>query len=83
MVPCPTRDAFGGCCLHGVFDNQAFREAWLASLGWRPPPSEAPSPPWSAELDRLADVVEASLDMAALDRIIWARQPLYKGLARR
>jgi adenosylcobyric acid synthase len=62
--------AVWGCYLHGAFADDGLRGAWLASLraghsargGW-----EAHL---DAELDRLADAVEAALHMAALDRLI-------------
>ena len=57
-----------GTYLHGLFDNDALRHAWLHSLGW----SE------SGELfdrhlayNRLADHIQANVDMAALEQIIW------------
>jgi adenosylcobyric acid synthase len=58
-----------GCYLHGIFDNDVFRRAWLASLGLG---NETCSPGFALDdaLDRLADVVEETLDMHCLDRII-------------
>jgi adenosylcobyric acid synthase len=68
-----------GCYMHGLFANDAFRRAWLASLdGGRA--RSAPSPTSRGvqdALDRLARVVEESLDMAALERII--REPIEPG----
>jgi adenosylcobyric acid synthase len=61
-----------GTHLHGLFRNDAFRRAWLASLGWRPAPGQdaRPARRGPAAYDHLADVLEANLDMARLDRII-------------
>lgn len=61
-----------GCYLHGLFDNPGFRAAWLSSLGW----SEAGSARhWSesieAAFDRLADEIEAVVDMPRLEQILW------------
>jgi adenosylcobyric acid synthase len=59
-----------GCYLHGAFQDPALRGAWLDSL--RTGVTAATS--WTAhidgELDRLADAVEAALDMAAVDRLL-------------
>ncbi|MDP2948877.1 MAG: cobyric acid synthase [Chloroflexota bacterium] len=61
-----------GCYLHGLFENEALRRAWLASLGWRGPNASGRRPAHlDASLDRLADVVEASLDMRRLEAIVW------------
>ncbi len=57
-----------GCYLHGLFANPALRRAWLASLGWEG--AEAPPAALADPFDRLADVVEAALDMPLLDTII-------------
>lgn len=61
-----------GTYLHGVFDSDSFRHALLGRLR-----REAGLPPlagvvWDLgpELDRVADVVAASLDMAALDGLL-------------
>jgi adenosylcobyric acid synthase len=73
-----------GSYLHGLFENDALREAWLGSLGSR---AEAPATASAADhrpgsgainaaaqrqlaFDRLADAVEAALDMALLEHII-------------
>jgi adenosylcobyric acid synthase len=57
-----------GCYLHGLFADDAFRRAWLASL--RPEIASSPATPLDAALDRWADVVEASLDMGKLTEIL-------------
>jgi len=63
-----------GCYLHGLFENESFRRAWLTSLGWQAPDSPDPSAPGlAARLDRLASQVEQSLDMRLLEKIIWER----------
>lgn len=60
-----------GTHLHGLFHNDAFRRAWLSSLGWRP---SGPTVPYlarkAAAYDRLADALEAALDVRRLDAII-------------
>jgi len=63
-----------GCYLHGILDNQRLCGAWLQSLGWRPSVATASGAPhWVAQLDRVADILEASFDMERLERIIWQR----------
>lgn len=57
-----------GCYMHGLFHNAAFRRAWLGSLGWRTDRSVQRS--LDQDIDRVADIVEAQLDMAALRRIM-------------
>jgi adenosylcobyric acid synthase len=70
-----------GCYLHGLFANTALRHAWLESLGWREHTS--PSRPIASKeqqegntvslaLSRLADAIEAALDMKKLEEILWA-----------
>jgi adenosylcobyric acid synthase len=73
-----------GCYLHGLFDNDPFRRAWLRQVRWSTaairPDGAAPSWPggagqcWSvrveAALDRLADTVKAALDLSRLEQII-------------
>jgi adenosylcobyric acid synthase len=60
-----------GTYLHGIFDNGPFRTAWLRSLGWK----GKENPLSFARIreqafDRLADEVEAALNMELLERII-------------
>lgn len=59
-----------GCYLHGLFANAGLRRAWLDSLRGGGPTTPAPSPSLGQSLDRLADAVEAALDMDRLDTII-------------
>jgi adenosylcobyric acid synthase len=60
-----------GTHLHGLFHNDGFRRAWLASLGWRSPGGELPYlARKAAGYDRLADALAAALDMRRLDAII-------------
>jgi adenosylcobyric acid synthase len=60
-----------GTHLHGLFHNDAFRQAWLGSLGWRTAGSSAPyRARKAAAYDRLADALEAALDVRRLDAII-------------
>jgi adenosylcobyric acid synthase len=58
-----------GCYLHGVFDNAFLRRAWLASLGWHTQQGATTQADLLANLDRLADVVQAALDMNRLETI--------------
>ena len=57
-----------GCYLHGLFADDAFRRAWLASL--RPDVVSAPATSLDQALERWADVVEASLDMTRITEIL-------------
>jgi adenosylcobyric acid synthase len=61
-----------GCYLHGLFQNQAVRRAWLTSLGWRPGEEDLvrASSSVQAAFDRLADEVEEALDMDKLQAMI-------------
>lgn len=62
-----------GCYLHGLFANTALRRAWLDSLR-RDVPAAPTTAGTGASLDeslgRLADAVEAALDMKRLEGII-------------
>ncbi len=57
-----------GTYLHGIFDNDSLRHAWLASLGWR---EQGAAFDRERAYNRLADHVRAHLDMDTLRRIIW------------
>jgi adenosylcobyric acid synthase len=57
-----------GTYLHGIFDNDGLRHAWLRSLGWQ---ERGQAFDREQAYNRLADHVRAHLDMAALRRIIW------------
>jgi adenosylcobyric acid synthase len=62
-----------GCYLHGLFANQQFRQAWLASLGWMGDEAgfQTHEDKLSSAVSRLVDTVDAYLDMSRLDDIIW------------
>lgn len=57
-----------GCYLHGLFANENLRRAWLGSLSWQPTSESLLT--LDAAFDRLADAVEAHLDMNRLARIV-------------
>lgn len=60
-----------GCYLHGLFENGAFRRAWLQSLGWEAPClAEHVRSRQEAGFERLADAVEAALDMRLLEGLL-------------
>ncbi|GIK43163.1 MAG: cobyric acid synthase [Chloroflexota bacterium] len=63
--------AAGGCIwgtyLHGLFDNDALRHAWLASLGWQ---GRGQTFDRQLAYNRLADHVRTHLDMDRLKQII-------------
>jgi adenosylcobyric acid synthase len=61
-----------GCYLHGLFANAGLRRAWLGSLGATA--VAGPAVPLDESLDRLAEAVEAALDMERLEAII--REPV-------
>jgi adenosylcobyric acid synthase len=58
-----------GVYLHGLFDNDNFRRAWLRGLGLRAS-GEGFRQLQNLAFDRLADAAEAALDIACLDRIV-------------
>ncbi|MCL5995324.1 MAG: cobyric acid synthase [Chloroflexi bacterium] len=68
-----------GTYLHGVFENDAFRRRWLHKLGGQHGAggedggtsslSDARAV-WQTEYDRLADVVEANVDLPAVLRLM-------------
>ena len=61
-----------GTHLHGLFHNAVLRRSWLRSIGWQPVTAEnaAASGDPMAAYDRLADALEAALDIPQLDAII-------------
>jgi len=60
-----------GTYIHGIFDEPGFRRAWLESIGWQKRGKETSlSNIRNEQLDRLADIVEKSVDMTELDKII-------------
>jgi adenosylcobyric acid synthase len=80
------RGGVWGCYLHGVFADDVVRAAWLDGIRSAPEgtydvtqvdgrtEAGTTSLRWDAhvdaELDRLADAVEAALDMAEIDRLV-------------
>ncbi len=56
-----------GTYLHGLFDNDALRHTWLHSLGWR---GQGQVFDRQVAYNRLADHVEAHLDMKQIQSII-------------
>jgi adenosylcobyric acid synthase len=52
-----------GSYLHGIFEDAAFRRAWLTQIGWQGD-NATPGPARQQEYDRLADVVDAAIDWA-------------------
>lgn len=69
---CSSRDGrIFGSYLHGIFDEPAFRHAWLTSLGHSAAGAGKSLPEARQEaLDKLADAVSGALDMDDLHRII-------------
>jgi adenosylcobyric acid synthase len=55
-----------GCYLHGLFANDAFRRAWLRTLGWQEVVDEPSFDPY----DRLADALETHLDRERLAELL-------------
>ena len=59
-----------GTYLHGIFENDNFRRKWLASLGWRQSSQLSARALRESAYDRLADIVEASVDMNAILKLM-------------
>ena len=59
-----------GAYLHGIFENDDFRWQWLTSLGWNPSHHRSARAQRLASYDRLADIVEASVDIEAVLHMI-------------
>jgi adenosylcobyric acid synthase len=57
-----------GTYLHGLFNNDALRHAWLRSIGWH---GDGRIFDREQAYNRLADHVRSNLDMATLRQIIW------------
>ena len=60
-----------GCYLHGIFANDAFRHAWLESLGRQSCPGISQAESFQQSLDILANAVESALNMELLEKMIW------------
>jgi len=61
-----------GCYVHGIFENETLRRAWLADLGWPGTGGQtSPLARHEAALEQLADEVEAALNMKQLEAIVW------------
>ena len=62
-----------GCYLHGLFQNQTLRQAWLVSLGWRGAGiNDQTVAGYEKGFERLADAVEMALDMRYLEELVAA-----------
>ncbi len=71
----PDDDGVLGTSLHGLFEEDAFRAAFLARVAHRRSKrfvsaGASFAAARQAQLDRLADLLESHLDMAAVDRIL-------------
>jgi adenosylcobyric acid synthase len=69
-----------GTSLHGLFESDGFRTAFLAAVATRRGKTFVPSgvsfaAAREAQFDRLADLVGAHLDMPALEQLIAAGVP--------
>lgn len=75
-----------GCYLHGLFGNDSFRQNWLNSLGTRDGSDNDVGQSLGstgqfadaveASLNRLANHVEAAINMERLEQIVWNRTGL-------
>jgi adenosylcobyric acid synthase len=67
-----------GTNLHGILDADAFRQSLLGAVArqrdrhWSPSPASFPAAR-ELQIDQLADLLEAHLDLAAIDRLIQER----------
>ena len=68
-----------GCYLHGLFNNQNIRHAWLRSLGWQLAEQSQVAADLEAAFDRLADHIESVFDMDKLDQILSAQPDITTG----
>jgi adenosylcobyric acid synthase len=64
-----------GTTLHGLFDDDGFRRAFLLDVARRRhrafvPVERSFAAAREAQIDRLADMVEANLDLAAVDALL-------------
>ena len=65
------RDRFVGTTLHGLFEDDGFRAAFLSCLsGGREPSGVSFAAAREVQLDRLADMLEAHLDLAAIETLL-------------
>ena len=69
-----------GCYLHGIFGNDAFRHAWLESLGWQKRQSISQAESFQQSLETLANTVEGALNMDLLEKIIWENWAWFKNI---
>ncbi len=65
-------DQVRGTYLHGLFDDEAARRALLAWAGWHGAADSDHAARRTAAIERLADTVEAHLDMDRLDTLLAA-----------
>ncbi len=64
----PERQVWG-TYVHGLFEQGAFRRAWLKAIGFRGGDGENQQRRTLASLDRLADAMEQALDAALVDAL--------------
>jgi adenosylcobyric acid synthase len=67
---CSTDGQIMGTYLHGLFESTAATDAILRWAGLAEPETPDYAAIREAEIDRLADAVEAHLDMTAIDRLL-------------